>query len=252
MRRRYLFPLLGAAAGAGLFGAAFWQRAQLHGQLHGVMNMIDSRLRRQRTVDEVLIATGPAARARMESGFDAAGIAYPPQSVTLIGLKAEWRLEVWVPRLQGRAAKVADHPVLAASGGPGPKLREGDRQVPEGLYPITFLNANSRFHLSLRVGYPNAEDRAHAAREGRTNLGGDIMIHGAGGSVGCLALANESIEELFVLVADVGIAAVQTILAPHDMRGDRVPAIPPGAPEWTAARYATVHAAMARFAAAEA
>ena len=236
--------MLGTAAGAGLLGAAVWQREPLH----GLGNMISARLRRRRTVDEAVAVFGPAARARMAPRFDSAGIAYPPPAVTLIGLKAERRLEVWAANSSGRPALIADYPVIAASGGPGPKLREGDRQVPEGLYPITFLNANSRFHLSLRVGYPNAEDRARAAAEGRGNLGGDIMIHGAGGSIGCLALTDDAIEELFVLAADVGIAAVQAILVPHDLRGGPIPAIPPGAPAWTAARYRTLHAAMGQFA----
>ena len=72
--------------------------------------------------------------------------------------------------------RLARYPIRAASGALGPKLREGDRQVPEGVYDIESLNPNSRFHVALRVGYPNAFDRQMAGREGRTALGGDIMI----------------------------------------------------------------------------
>src|SRR5690606_4961 len=92
-------------------------------------------------------------------------------------------------------------PVLAASGRVGPKLQYGDYQVPEGFYRIEALNPNSRFHLALRVNYPNAFDRAEAAREGRTHLGGDIMIHGSNASVGCLAMGDVVSEDLFVLAA---------------------------------------------------
>ena len=241
MRRRAV--LLGAAAGAGLLGIAAWQWPRPL----GLVNIVRGRLRADRTVDQVLTAYGPAARARLAPGFRAGAAAYPPAAVTMIGLKAERRLEVWVPGASGQPVQVADYAVIAASGGPGPKLREGDRQVPEGLYPITFLNANSAYHLSLRVGYPNAEDVARAAAEGRTDLGGDIMIHGAGGSIGCLALSNAAVEEVFVLAGDVGIHAVRAILVPHDLRGQPVPAPPPGAPAWMAGRYRRLHAAMAGF-----
>ncbi len=235
--------ILGAILSVGLAGAALWQPARLQ----GLTNTVRGRLRSTRTVDQVVADFGPAVRARIEPAFQAAGVAHPPPSLTLIGLKAERRLEVWAPDASGQPIRVLDYPVMAASGGPGPKLREGDRQVPEGLYPITFLNANSRFHLSLRIGYPSAEDREHAAAEGRTDLGGDIMIHGAGGSIGCLALTNEAIEEVFVLAAEVGIGAIQVILAPHDLRGRPVPPMPDGAPAWMADRYRDLHAAMAGF-----
>lgn len=91
--------------------------------------------------------------------------------------------------------------MLAASGGPGPKLREGDLQVPEGVYRLTAFNPNSSYHLSLRVDYPNAEDRAAEDRavarsDRRTSLGGDIFIHGKAVSIGCLAIGDPGIEEL--------------------------------------------------------
>lgn len=249
VKRRFLvLGVFGAVAGTGLLGVVHGQGAHNQGErLLGVANIIRGGLRSRRTVDEVVAAYGPAARARLAPGFDAAGIAYPPATVTMIGLKAERRLEIWAPGAAGRPAKVADYPVMAASGGPGPKLREGDRQVPEGFYPITFLNANSAYHLSLRIGYPGDEDRALAAAEGRSDLGGDIMIHGAGGSRGCLALANDDVEDVFVLAADVGIPSIRVILAPHDLRGRPVPPVPPGAPAWTADRYRALHAAMAAY-----
>ena len=60
----------------------------------------------------------------------------------------------------------------AFSGTLGPKLREGDGQIPEGIYGIGYLNPNSSYYLSLKVTYPNASDRARAKKDGRTNLGG--------------------------------------------------------------------------------
>ena len=73
-----------------------------------------------------------------------------------------------------------EYPILAASGVLGPKLREGDKQVPEGIYGAEALNPNSKFHLSIRLNYPNTFDRRMAQSDGRTQLGGDIMIHEIG------------------------------------------------------------------------
>ena len=78
----------------------------------------------------------------------------------------------------------------------GPKLREGDRQVPEGVYTIANMNPNSISHLSLALSYPNDFDRARAAEDGRADntLGGSIMIHGGSGSIGCMAVGDEAAE----------------------------------------------------------
>lgn len=165
----------------------------------------------------------------------AAGLAYPPAHVRLLGLKAEKRLEVYAADAQGGWKPLAAYPVLAASGGPGPKLREGDGQVPEGLYRIVLLNPNSRFHVSLRVDYPSAEDREHARADGREHLGGDIMIHGGQASIGCIAIGDSAIEEVFTLAAQVGIAQVDTLILPHDLRRD--PTLPSGVPAWMIERY---------------
>jgi murein L,D-transpeptidase YafK len=137
-------------------------------------------------------------------------------------------------------------PILAASGLPGPKLRQGDGQVPEGIYAVPALNPNSRFHLSIMLDYPNAYDVAVAEAEGRTDLGGEIFIHGGAASIGCLAIGDDAIERLFVLVADVGIENVAVIVAPHDPRGgiglDPVAGLP-----FTAGLYGQIEAALAAF-----
>jgi len=144
---------------------------------------------------------GPAARARLQPFFAAAGIAYPPARVVVAGLKQEKVLEVYARGTNQAPAFVRSYPILAASGKPGPKLREGDEQVPEGVYPVEFLNPNSKFHLALRLGYPNDLDRAQAAKEGRENLGGDIMIHGSSISVGCLAMGDPAPHGLATAIA---------------------------------------------------
>jgi murein L,D-transpeptidase YafK len=136
-------------------------------------------------------------------------------------------------------------PILAASGGPGPKLRDGDRQVPEGIYAIESANPNSLYHLALRIGYPNADDRARAREEQRTELGGDIMIHGSTGSIGCLAMGDEGIEDLFVLAVQTGLPRVRVLLVPTDLRMHPNWQCPTAVPPWMPARYARLREALA-------
>jgi len=135
--------------------------------------------------------------------------------------------------------------VLAASGALGPKLLQGDRQVPEGVYRVLWLNPNSSYHLSMKLDYPNAFDRERARRDGRTDLGGDIFVHGRAVSIGCVALGDPAIEELFVLAADVGTARVQAVIAPRDLR---VPSArdPEIASPWAPELYRLVRREMAR------
>ena len=145
---------------------------------------------RRFTIAERLTQYGADARARLKPYFAAAHVAYPPARVALVGLKQERELFVYVAGPDGVMRWLRSYPILAASGRLGPKLKAGDKQVPEGVYAIESLNPNSRFHLSLRVGYPNAFDLAQANRDDRTDLGGDIMIHGADLSIGCLAMGR--------------------------------------------------------------
>jgi L,D-transpeptidase catalytic domain len=176
-----------------------------------------------RTVEQVLGALAPAVERRIRPAFDVAGVSWPPRKLTLLAFKAEKRLELYASEDDENPRFVLTYPILASSGTSGPKLREGDRQVPEGFYRIELLNPNSRYHLSLRVNYPNSEDIERARQDGRplANLGGDIMIHGGAASAGCLAIGDPAIEELFCLVARVGLDNVQLVMAPWDFRREK-------------------------------
>ncbi|HET9317664.1 MAG TPA: L,D-transpeptidase family protein [Vicinamibacteria bacterium] len=197
-----------------------------------------------RTISDVLRTHGAAARERMRPRFDAAHLDYPPRSITLLALKQERRVEVWA---QGGASPhlVHTYPILAASGVAGPKLRRGDLQVPEGAYGVLWLNPNSSYHLSMKVDYPNAFDRRRARAEGRTDLGGDIFIHGRDVSIGCIAVGDPAIEELFVLASDVGLPRVKVLIAPRDLRQHAGrDAAPTGSP-WLEELYAALRREMA-------
>lgn len=198
------------------------------------------------TLAERLAELAPA-RERVVARFAAADIPYPPTAITLAAFKDEHRLEICAKSGREPWRAVTTYPVLQFGRGLGPKLREGDFCTPEGLYRLTNLNPNSDYHLSLALDYPNASDRAQAARDGRTDLGGDIVIHGGKISIGCLAVGDDIVEDLFVLAADVGLDNVRVVIAPRDFR-----AAPPTyeaddpTPAWTRALYATIAEALAQ------
>jgi hypothetical protein len=149
------------------------------------------------------------------------GISEWPKRLTLIGLKEERILEVWTEK-DGEWIKIHQYPFTAYSGALGPKLREGDRQIPEGIYEIEYLNPNSMYHLSLKVSYPNDFDLQKAKSDGRSNLGGDIFIHGKSVTIGCIPIGDEAIEEVFLLAANARQADIQVIISPRDFRSGKL------------------------------
>jgi len=135
-----------------------------------------------------------------------------PQQITLIVLKNEKLVELWFKDTT-LIKKIKSYPILAASGFIGPKIKAGDRQVPEGIYCIEYLNPNSLFYLSMKINYPNSFDLVQAETDGRTNLGNDIFLHGKESSVGCVAIGDEAIEELFYISSLIGKENIKVIRA---------------------------------------
>jgi murein L,D-transpeptidase YafK len=157
-------------------------------------------------------ARAAAARVKpaLERDLAAVGLRFG-DPVFLRAFKEEAELEVWVRnRTSGKYEKFRTYPVAAQSGGPGPKLAEGDGQVPEGFYhvPPRGMKPDSRYHLAFNIGYPNAYDR----HQGRT--GSFIMIHGDRVSIGCLAMTDEKIEEIYTL-CDAAMKAGQPFFRVH-------------------------------------
>jgi hypothetical protein len=193
----------------------------------------------QWTVSDVMQFYGKNANEKLEHYFAKAKVSFPPREVALIALKQEKKLELWA-RDRGEFRFIRDYFIMAASGDPGPKLRQGDRQVPEGIYRITELNPNSHYHLSMKLNYPNEFDLLHAEAEGRSNPGSDIFIHGKDASIGCLAMGDTAIRELFILAAQVGVNNVKVVIAPHDPRRYPLLADTEVLPEWTPDLYAMI------------
>jgi murein L,D-transpeptidase YafK len=119
-----------------------------------------------------------------------------PQSPILVRLfKQEAELEVWKQDKTGRFALLTTFPICRWSGDLGPKVKEGDRQAPEGFYNITpaQMNPESQFYLSFNMGYPNAYDRSL----GRS--GAHLMVHGDCSSRGCYAMTDEQMSDIYAL-----------------------------------------------------
>jgi murein L,D-transpeptidase YafK len=140
-------------------------------------------------------AAATRVRPELERGFAAIG-ARVGDAIYLRLFKHERELELWVRRGE-RYVLFRTYPICTFSGELGPKLRQGDGQAPEGFYSVgaSQLNPYSQFHLSFDLGYPNAYDRAH----GRS--GSQLMVHGSCVSIGCYAMGDAQIEQIYTLVA---------------------------------------------------
>jgi murein L,D-transpeptidase YafK len=116
--------------------------------------------------------------------------------VHLRNFKFEKQLEMWARNKGDKEFKlIKTFKVCALSGDLGPKRREGDGQVPEGFYEVSWFNPMSDYHLGLKINYPNQSDRIKAKGN---RPGGDIMIHGNCVTIGCIPIENEPIEELYI------------------------------------------------------
>ncbi len=109
--------------------------------------------------------------------------------------KEEAKLEIWIKN-GARFKRFATYPICYFSGRLGPKQKQGDRQAPEGFYTVSKgqLNPNSRWHRSFNLGYPNLFDRGHK------RTGDYLMVHGGCSSIGCYAMTNKVIDEIWTIV----------------------------------------------------
>lgn len=109
--------------------------------------------------------------------------------------KREAELELWLRHKDGRFQRFRTYPICRYSGELGPKRKQGDNQAPEGFYRVSLgqLNPASSYHLSFNLGYPNAYERA----QGYT--GNFLMVHGNCVSIGCYAMGDAAIEQIYTL-----------------------------------------------------
>lgn len=136
-------------------------------------------------------------------------------------IKEDRELELWVQETDSTWRILKTYHIFGMSGELGPKTAEGDKQAPEGFYQVypRSMNPRSKFHLAFNIGYPNTYDRSL----GRT--GSFIMVHGDIRSVGCFAMTDARIEEIYTLVNEAfkaGTASVPVQVYPFRMTQERM------------------------------
>jgi len=157
----------------------------------GAGTFLTRQLRAPRVAKALKVQSVPLREA-----FVQAQAAWPPRDLFLRGFKHEGLLEVWAGASRGGGlVRIWALPLCASSGVMGPKRREGDGQIPEGVYRINRFNPRSAFHLSLGLNYPTSVDHRRAAGQ---DPGSDIFIHGGCASIGCLAIEDGPIEMLYL------------------------------------------------------
>lgn len=130
-----------------------------------------------------------------------------PSPIFIRIFKEESEFEVWKQRADGRFYHFKTYPICNWSGDLGPKVREGDKQAPEGFYRIARdqMNPNSQFYLAFNLGFPNAYDRANK------RTGAFLMVHGKCKSAGCYAMTDALIEEIYALARESYLGGQETI-----------------------------------------
>lgn len=136
-------------------------------------------------------------------------------------IKEDYEFELYVQQPDGNWKLAKTYDIAGMSGDIGPKTREGDEQAPEGFYRVRpgAMNPRSNYHLSFNIGYPNAYDRS----KGRT--GSYIMVHGSDVSIGCFAMTDPGIEEIYTLVNEAfkaGVTSVPVQIFPFRMTKERM------------------------------
>ncbi len=148
--------------------------------------------------------------AEVKALFAEAGVDFPPKQVLFRVFKKESDLEVWATDDLGEPMRpISTYRICSASGHAGPKTRSGDEQVPEGFYEIDFFKPRSDYYLALHINYPNRRDRS------QRSTGSAIMIHGNCVSIGCLAMSDDRIQELWVIGRSLKKGRVQVHLFPQ-------------------------------------
>ena len=178
---------------------------------------IINKVKTKETVESIKGRLSDQVHNRLRKNLSNIGLQDFPSKLSILAFKEEEILEVWAYAYSDYKL-LKSYPFSASSGTLGPKLREGDKQIPEGIYNIEYLNPNSGYYLSLKVSYPNAYEKQKAIEDHRTDIGTNIFIHGKNVTVGCIPLGDTAIEEVFTLASQVNHEEIEVIISPRDFR----------------------------------
>jgi len=200
-----------------------------------------------KALDNAIKRYGFPMEPQLKRWFESAKIAYPPREIALLAFKKERQIQLWAKDENTSWTNIHTYSMTAFSGRLGPKLKEHDMQIPEGVYRLTSLNPFSAMHLSMMINYPNNFDRLQAIKDGRRNLGGNIFLHGKSMSVGCLAVGDKAIDQLFLLVYRVGLRHTVVIIAPNDLRRSKPITSQFAQPRWLPELYQQITKSLRQF-----
>ena len=200
-----------------------------------------------KAIEHAIIRYGLRMEPQLITLFTKSGVAYPPRDIALLAFKQERQVQLWAKNENKSWRYIHTYPLTAFSGRLGPKLKEHDLQIPEGVYRLTNLNPFSSMHLSMMINYPNNFDRLQARKDGRRQLGSNIFLHGKSLSVGCLAIGDRAIDQLFLLVRRVGVNHAQVIIAPNDLRRAKPATSTFAQPRWLPELYKNIAQALTQF-----
>ncbi len=175
------------------------------------------KVKEKQTVSSVVDQIEMSAIDRLQSNLLQAGLTDLPPEILMLAFKEERILQVYA-KLDDGLKLLKEYPFTAYSGELGPKLKQGDRQIPEGIYHVEYLNPNSSYHLSIKLSYPNELDRSKSLIRKETDLGGNIFIHGKSATIGCIPIGDEAIEEVFLMTQNAINKQVKVIISPRDFR----------------------------------
>ncbi|HAU4219986.1 TPA: hypothetical protein F7090_14395, partial [Legionella pneumophila] len=200
-----------------------------------------------KAIDNAIKRYGLRVEPQLISYFSKAGVSYPPKEIALLAFKSERKVELWAKNPNQEWTHIHDYPLTGFSGRLGPKLRENDKQIPEGIYKLVNFNPFSSMHLSMMINYPNSFDRQKGYMDGRKELGNNIFIHGKNLSVGCLAVGDLAIDQLFILARRVGLKNIQVIIAPNDLRYQKPSTSTFAQPRWLPELYKQISESLKPF-----
>lgn len=199
-------------------------------------------------IDKAIKKYGLRVEPQLISFFKKAGVSYPPNEIALLAFKEERKVELWAKNVEQQSwTHIHNYPLTGFSGRLGPKLRVNDKQIPEGIYKLVNFNPFSSMHLSMMINYPNSFDREKGYQDGRKDLGNNIFIHGKDLSVGCLAIGDIAIDQLFILARRVGLANIKLIIAPNDLRKSKPATSAFAQPRWLPELYKQISASLKPF-----
>lgn len=176
------------------------------------------KIKGKETVQSIVSKLESDVHARLKARFESAGYdSEYPRTIVMAAFKEEQTLQVYAVD-EARTVLLKEYPFTASSGKLGPKLTEGDKQIPEGVYHVEYLNPNSSYYLSIKVDYPNDFDLSKTMHADKTKMGGDIFIHGKAATIGCIPIGDKAIEEVFLITQKAMQNGVKVIISPWDFR----------------------------------